>query len=37
MRRLSADLASGARDERHGELRWLPEPDRGHRLIIADA
>jgi hypothetical protein len=37
VRRLRADLASGAWDERHGELRRLPELDCGHRLIIADA
>jgi SAM-dependent methyltransferase len=35
VRRLSADLASGRWDERHGHLRELTELDTGHRLIIA--
>lgn len=35
LRRLAADLASGAWDARHGRLRELDELDCGHRLIIA--
>ena len=36
LRRLAADLESGAWDARHGHLRRLSELDCGHRLIIAD-
>jgi hypothetical protein len=32
---VSADLESGAWDERHGELRALSEYDAGLRLITA--
>ena len=35
MRRLRADLASGAWDARHGHLRALPEIDLGYRLVVA--
>ena len=37
LRRLRADLASGAWDARHGYLRRLGEFDCGHRLIISDS
>ena len=37
LRRLAADLESGAWDERHGHLRDLDELDCGHRLIVSDA
>ncbi len=33
--RLRADLASGAWDARHGELRARPEFDLGYRLVVA--
>jgi SAM-dependent methyltransferase len=33
--RLRRDLASGAWDARHGELRTLPEIDLGYRLLVA--
>ena len=35
LRRLAADLRSGAWDARHGHLRQLAELDCGHRLIVA--
>lgn len=35
LRRLSADLESGAWDARHGHLREADELDTGHRLIVA--
>ena len=35
--RLRADLASGAWDARHGELRALDELDVGYRLIVAES
>ncbi len=35
LRRLAADLRSGAWDARHGHLRTLAQLDCGHRLIIA--
>lgn len=34
--RLSADLASGAWDRRHADLRSLPELDLGHRILVAE-
>ena len=34
MEQLRADLASGAWDERHGDLRNLPELDLGYRLLV---
>lgn len=34
--RLRADLASGEWDRKYGHLRWLPELDLGHRLLIAE-
>ena len=34
---LRADLASGAWDERHGQLRAMSEFDVGYRLIVAGA
>jgi SAM-dependent methyltransferase len=34
--RLEPDLASGAWDRRHGQLRFLPELNLGHRLLIAE-
>ena len=34
--RLSADLASGAWDERHGHLRLLSELDVGLRLLVVE-
>lgn len=36
LRRLAADLESGAWDARHGHLRGRAELDCGHRLIIVD-
>ena len=36
LRRLAADIESGAWDARHGHLRGRTELDCGHRLIIAD-
>jgi hypothetical protein len=33
--RLADDLASGAWDERHGDLRELPELDAGYRLVVS--
>ena len=36
LRRLAADIESGAWDARHGHLRDLAELDCGHRLIVAD-
>jgi SAM-dependent methyltransferase len=36
LRRLEADLASGAWHERHGQLLELPELELGYRLLIAD-
>lgn len=35
LRRLAADLESGAWDERYGHLREAAELDAGHRLIVA--
>lgn len=35
LRRLADDLASGAWDSRHGDLRELEEYDAGYRLIVA--
>ena len=35
LRRLAADLRSGAWDARHGQLRQLARLDCGHRLVIA--
>ena len=35
MARLADDLASGAWDERHGQLRTLDELDLGYRLLIS--
>lgn len=37
MTRLTADLASGAWDRRHGALRDLTECDLGYRLVVARA
>jgi len=34
--RLRQDLASGAWDRRHGDLRSRPELDLGHRLLVSD-
>jgi SAM-dependent methyltransferase len=34
--RLQADVESGAWDRRYGHLRFLPELDLGHRLLVAE-